>query len=284
MTLEKKMASSDAPIDIGHVALVVRDLDAVAKFYRDVIGLVPLSTDGETLSLGVGNRTLLELRQDKAARPRNPRHAGLFHTAFLLPSHQALANWLTHIAQIRAPIEGASDHLVSEAIYLADPEGNGVEVYADRPRDLWQHSAEGIVMSTEHLDLNALLADADAKWLGAPEGSVVGHVHLQVGAIPGAEAFYTTSLGMKLTTRYPGGSFFASGDYHHHLATNIWNSRGAKPLAGGETGLAEVVLRAGRAERDAIAGRAGKDGAAFTLSDPWNIPLTITLKDEGDAH
>ena len=277
------MASSDAPIDVGHVALVVRDLDKVAAYYRDVIGLEPLSSDGEVRRLGVGSQTLVELRQDKAARVRTPREAGLFHTAFLLPSHQALADWLGHIARIRAPIQGASDHLVSEAIYLADPEGNGIEVYADRPRESWQHSSEGIVMSTEYLDLNALLEIADADWRGAPQRSVVGHVHLQVGAIPEAETFYAGALGMEVKTRYPGGSFFASGDYHHHVATNIWNSRGAKPLTGGQTGLAEVVLRATPAERDAIAARLGQTGPELSLSDPWNIPLTITTKDENHA-
>jgi catechol 2,3-dioxygenase len=272
------MASSDAPIDIGHVALVVRDLDAVGDYYREVIGLMPLSSDGEVRRLGVGSRILLELRHDKAARPRGQREAGLFHTAFLLPSHQALANWLGHIARIRAQIHGASDHLVSEAIYLADPEGNGIEVYADRARESWRHSVEGVVMSTEALDVSSLLGEADAEWRGMPEGSVVGHVHLQVGAIAKAEAFYTGTLGMKLTTRYPGGSFFASGEYHHHLATNIWNSRGASPITGGETGLAEIVLRATQAEREAIALRSGKDVDTLALTDPWNIPLTIGPK------
>lgn len=200
------MASSDAPIDVGHVALVVRDLDKVATFYQHVLGLETVSFDGEVRTLGAHGTTLLELRQDKAAKVRDPREAGLFHTAFLLPSHQDLANWLGHVARIRAPIQGASDHLVSEAIYLADPEGNGIEVYADTPRDTWQHSAAGIVMSTEHLDLNSLLSDADADWQGMPAGSVIGHVHLQVGAIPEAETFYTGVLGMKLKTRYPGGS------------------------------------------------------------------------------
>jgi catechol 2,3-dioxygenase len=279
--MENTMASSDAPIDIGRVALTVRDLEMVAAYYRDIIGLAELWSDGETRRLGVGSHTLLELRRDKAARIRDPRQAGLFHTAFLLPSHQALANWLGHVARIRAPIQGASDHLVSEAIYLADPEGNGIEVYADRPRSDWQSSAEGIVMSTDPLDLHGLLAEAETTWAGMPAGSVVGHVHLQVGAIPEAEAFYTGVLGMQIKARYPGGSFFASGDYHHHLATNIWNSRGAKPLSGGETGLAEVVLRASPSERDAIAKRAGTGG---TITDPWNIPLTIETKDGPDAR
>lgn len=277
------MASSDGPLDIGHVALVVRDLDKVAGFYCDVIGLEPLSSDGEVQRLGANGNTLLELRQDKAARVRDPRGAGLFHTAFLLPSHQHLANWLGHVARIRAPIQGASHHLVSEAIYLADPEGNGIEVYADTPRDTWSHSAEGIVMSTEHLDINALLGEATADWNGVPAGSVVGHVHLQVGTIREAEAFYTGLLGIKLKTRYPGGSFYASGDYHHHIATNIWNSRGAKALAGGETGLAGIVFRASQMGHDAIAERAGRTGGTLTLTDPWNIPPTIETKDETHA-
>lgn len=277
------MASIDGPIDVGHVALVVRDLDKVATYYQHVLGLEAVASDGEIRRLGAYGTTLLELRQDKAARVRNPREAGLFHTAFLLPSHQHLADWLDHVTRIGTPIQGASHHLVSEAIYLADPEGNGIEVYADTPRETWQYSAAGIVMSTEHLDLNALLSESELDWQGMPEGSVIGHVHLQVGAIPEAETFYTDVLGMRIKARYPGGSFYASGDYHHHLATNIWNSRGAKPLTRGETGLAEVVLRATKAEHDAIAARAGLTGEILRLADPWNIPLTITTKEETNA-
>jgi catechol 2,3-dioxygenase len=197
------MATSDAPIDVGHVALVARDLDKVATFYQHVLGLETISSDGEVHALGAHGTTWLKLRHDKAARARDPREAGLFHTAFLLPSHQELARWFGHVARIRAPIEGASHHLVSEAIYLVYPEGNGVEVYADTPRDTWQHSAAGVVMTTEHLDLNALLSDAgaEAEWRGMPEGSVIGHVHLKVGGIPEAETFYTDVLGMKLKAR-----------------------------------------------------------------------------------
>lgn len=278
-----KMASSDAPLDVGQVALVVRDLDKVSAYYRDIIGLSPLSSDGETMSMGAGQRKLLELRQDKAARLRSPREAGLFHTAFLLPSRQALADWLGHIARVRALIHGASDHMVSEAIYLADPEGNGIEVYWDRPENQWQRSAEGIVMGTDHLDLNALLSDAESGWNGMPEGSVVGHVHLQVGAIPEAETFYTDTLGMKLTTRYPGGSFYASGNYHHHLATNIWNSRGAGPLPGGQTGLAELTLRANPDMHKALAERVAQSGDHLTLADPWNIQFKISKKEPDHA-
>lgn len=281
------MATGDAPIEIGHVALVVRDLDKVADFYRDVIGLHPLSREGEGATLGVDGRVLLELRGDKAAALRNPRGAGLFHTAFLLPSHTELGNWLRHMAIGRHRIQGASDHLVSEAIYLADPEGNGIEVYADRPRDSWRWNGSEVVMATEALDLDALLADANAEWRGVPEGSVVGHVHLQTGAIPEALAFYSGTLGMQTTAQMPSAGFYSSGGYHHHLATNIWNSRGAGPKPEGATGLAEVVLRADAPEIAAVARRAGKavpaDSGSLSLVDPWNLSLTLQPKETTHA-
>lgn len=277
------MATSDAPVEIGHVALVVRDLDKVANFYRDVIGLHPLSRDGEVATLGIGSKVLLELRGDKAATLGNPRSAGLFHTAFLLPSHTELGNWLRHMAIGQHRIQGASDHLVSEAIYLADPEGNGIEVYADRPRETWRWNGAQIAMDTIHLDLNALLADARADWKGVPEGSVVGHVHLQTGAIPEAEAFYAGTLGMDITAHMPTAAFYSSGRYHHHLATNIWNSRGAGPKPEGVTGLAEVVLRADAPEIAAVAARAGKavgaNSQSLSLVDPWNLTLTLAPKE-----
>lgn len=281
------MATSDAPVDIGHVVLTVRDLAKVADFYRDVIGLTPLSADGETVRMGAGNRLLLELRGDKAAEIRNPRGAGLFHTAFLLPSHTALGNWLRHMAINRHPIQGASDHLVSEAIYLADPEGNGIEVYADRPRDSWGWNGKEVAMSTEALDLNRLLADADAEWTGAPEGSVVGHVHLQSGTLSPAEAFYKGTLGMDITAHYPGAAFYSTGGYHHHLATNIWNSRGAGPKPEGTTGLTELVLRADPQEIAKVAARAGREAGgnsdSLTLLDPWNLAITLTPKETSHA-
>jgi catechol 2,3-dioxygenase len=281
------MATSDAPVEIGNVALVVRDLDKVANFYRDVIGLHPLSRDGEVATLGIGSKVLLELRGDKAAALRNPRGAGLFHTAFLLPSHTELGNWLRHMAIGQHRIQGASDHLVSEAIYLADPEGNGIEVYADRPRDSWRWTGGEIAMSTEALDLNALLADANAEWKGVPEGSVIGHVHLQTGAVPEAEAFYSGTLGMAITTHYPGAAFYSSGGYHHHFATNIWNSRGAGPKPEGAAGLAEVVLSADTPEIAAVAERAGKavgaNSRSLSLVDPWNLTVTLSPKETQHA-
>lgn len=267
------MASSDAPLEIGHVALTVRDLAAVAAFYQHALGLQPLSQDGETLRLGAGNRTLLELRPDPAARLAAPREAGLFHTAFLLPSRADLGRWLAHAAETGVRLQGASDHLVSEAVYLADPEGNGIEIYVDRPRADWPMTAEGIRMASDPLDYPGVLAAAEGPWAGMPAGSVVGHVHLQVGALEETEAFYGETLGMALTCRYPGANFFGAGGYHHHFGTNIWNSRGAGQRAPGAAGLAEVVLRADPEALAAIEARAG-----LALHDPWGTAITVVPK------
>lgn len=258
------MSTASAPIEIGHVALTTRDLEPMARFYEGLLGLNRLSSDGGTVRLGT-DRTLVELRGDKAARPASGREAGLFHTAFLMPSRADLGAWLIHTAQNRIGLEGASDHLVSEAIYLSDPEGNGIEVYVDRPRMAWYDGQGKIKMATEGLDLNDVARAARAPYR-LPEGLVVGHVHLQVGNVPEAEAFYTKDMGLDMTAHYPGAAFYSSGGYHHHLASNIWNSRGAKARSRGMTGLAEVGLRA------------DKGLLPPTLTDPWGITFTVAEK------
>ena len=268
------MSTASAPLEIGRVALTVNDLPRVADFYAAALGLETLSRDGETRVLGAGDTPLLELRGDRAARRRSPREAGLFHTAFLMPSRPALARWLIHAANSRVPLQGASDHLVSEAIYLADPEGNGIEVYVDRPRAAWTVADGSIQMATEALDLNDLAATADRPWSGAPEGMVVGHVHLQVGDLAGAEAFYGDTLGFALTTRYPGALFFGAGGYHHHIGANVWNSRGAGARSYPATGLADLEILADATEHAAIVARAGGD----RLADPWGTSVTLRAR------
>ena len=225
------MSTAAAPLEIGTVRLTVNDLAKVSDFYARAIGLEKLGGDGTTTRLGAGSRVLLELTADRNARKSSPREAGLFHTAFLLPSRADLGAWVHHASETRLPIQGASDHLVSEAIYLADPEGNGIEIYADRPRETWRNTDGSIKMATEYLDIPDLAAAARGKWKGAPEGSVVGHIHLQVGNVAEAEGFYVGDLGFEVMAHYPGAAFMASGGYHHHIGANIWNSRGAA-LAG----------------------------------------------------
>jgi catechol 2,3-dioxygenase len=270
-----------APHRISKVTLVVRDLDRVAGFYRDVIGLRETSREAGTLRLGTDSATLVELRHEPSARVRSPRDAGLFHTAFLLPERADLGAWLSFASQRRVPIQGASDHLVSEAIYLADPEGNGIEIYADRPSTAWAWDGGTVRMSTDALDVQDLLRAAEGReWRGFPRGGNVGHVHLQVGAIAPAEAFYGGVLGFDVTARYPGGSFLGSGGYHHQLAANIWNSRGAPPRTELTTGLADVELLVAPDTIEAIRSRAtapseGSNGARLMLHDPWNTSITL---------
>jgi len=281
------MFASDAPLSIGKVSLTVRDLDAVSRYYEQVVGLSVLSSEPDLRRLGADDTVLLDLLRDIHARRRSPREAGLFHTAFLLPARGDLARWVKHALTARTPVQGASDHLVSEAIYLADPEGNGIEIYTDRPRSAWKMNGGMVEMATEALDVDDLLKQAGPQpWKGFPGGGIVGHVHLQVGAIAPAEVFYTGVLGMDLTCRYPGGSFFSTGGYHHHLATNIWNSRGAEPRSFPSTGLADVqLLAADQGVIDAVEANAARMGVettpipnGVTLRDPWNTSISIVRK------
>jgi catechol 2,3-dioxygenase len=277
---------ANAPHRVGKVTLTIRDLDRVAAFYQDVIGLEVLEQEPTLVRLGAGGSVLLELRQDPHARFRSPHDAGLFHTAFLLPSRADLGAWLGAAAERRIPIHGASDHLVSEAIYLADPEGNGIEVYADRPSATWTRNNGMLVMPSEPLDVQDLLcAAAGRAWSNFPATGTVGHVHLQVGAIAPAEAFYGDVLGFDITCRYPGGSFYGSGGYHHQLATNIWNSRGAPVRQEPTTGLADVEIIAEPPVLDAVRSRLPQEqtGAGsptqLSLRDPWGTSITMVSAD-----
>lgn len=283
--LAAETPATHAPLTVGKVVLTVHDLDRVAAFYERAVGLRLLRKDAATAELGVAGRTLIELRGDKAARRGGRREAGLFHTAFLLPSRTDLGRWARHAAETQVPLAGLSDHVVSEAIYLADPEGNGIEIYADRPPSSWTWKDGRIEMSTDWLDVEGLMRDAGPEaWRGFPDASVVGHVHLQVGNIPDAEEFYAGTLGLAVTCHYPGATFYASGGYHHHIATNIWNSRGAAPRTGLATGLAEVELLATRPEFEKLAARVAPSEAVtvnentLSLRDPWGTGISVVVR------
>lgn len=273
-----------APMRIGSVRLKVRDLDAVSSFYQRVLGLGPIAGGTHRITLGTGNTPLLELEGDPGLSPLDPRQAGLFHTAFLMPSRADLARWVGHVAAARVALQGASDHIVSEAIYLADPEGNGIEVYADRPVSRWHGESGEIRMRTDPLDLQDLLLSAEGtEWSGFPEGGRIGHVHLQVGDTAEADRFYRDVLGFDIAARYPGASFYGSGGYHHQLAGNVWNSRRAGKRPEGMAGLdaVEIVVHdatdltpiAARAEDAGIESIRSADG--LTLRDPWGTAITL---------
>ncbi|MBY0613778.1 MAG: VOC family protein [Beijerinckiaceae bacterium] len=280
------LESEKAPVHIGSVSLIARDADALAGFYQDKIGLDVLRRKSGRVSLGSGGVAYLHLiASPNAKAPRQPA-AGLFHTAFLLPSRAALGAWFTAAHDRGAPIEAASDHDVSEAFYLTDPEGNGIEVYADRDRSMWRKTADGYLMTTHRMDVHGV-AEAGKDYAarhGAsagrfPAASRIGHVHLSVGEIDAAERFYHAHLGLDITHKRPGGSFFSSGGYHHHIATNTWHSLGACLREEGTTGLAEVELFV----RDAAllaklteSADAGEPHDSLAMEDPWGTRLSFS--------
>ena len=270
-----------APLNTAGVRLIVRDLNRVAPFYRDVLGLEPVTADANRATFGGGRTPLIELVARPDATRRDPREAGLFHTAFLLPHRADLGRWLAHASANGVRLQGASDHLVSEAVYLSDPEGNGIEIYADRTPDRWTDAQGAIRMDTVPLNLDSLLRAAQGTvWTGFPKAGRVGHVHLQVGDIAAARAFYADVLGFDIASSLPSAVFFGAGGYHHQLAGNVWNSRGAGRRTANAAGLDEVRLDvADPAMLSAIAARAGRPvgpGGALELTDPWGTRLQLT--------
>jgi len=256
----------DPATAIGTVRLTVADLDRSRSFYETALGLQPFALEDGGLALGrADEQALIELHGDGSA-PRLDRHAtGLYHLAVLVPTRRDLALALARVAQAHWPLDGASDHLVSEALYLSDPDGNGIEIYRDRPRDQWRRRAGGLEMATLPLDLRHLLgeaADAGSLPPAVPAGTRIGHVHLQVADIGEAEAFYHGVLGFDVMVRgYPGALFVSAGGYHHHIGLNTWHSAGASPPAPGSIGLRSFEVQLpGAQELDRLLRRVRESG------------------------
>jgi catechol 2,3-dioxygenase len=277
-----------APIHIGAVGIVVRDLDRLTAYYRDMLGLTVQERSAQHAILGAGGVPLVELVHSPDALPDDPREAGLYHTAFLMPTRADLARWIVHASKTRVPVTGASDHHVSEAIYLDDPEGNGVEVYADRPREQWRRDGEQILQRTDPLDIDAIVGEIDpatAAYAGAPDGLRIGHVHLRVGNVATAEAFYGGALGLDLTRRRGGAAFLSSGGYHHHVAANVWHSDGAGRRNGKRAGLDWLAMEIndrptleGVKQRLAVAGATTEAiPGGFAASDPWGTSIRFRI-------
>ncbi|WP_447587064.1 VOC family protein [Microbacterium lacticum] len=284
------LARLDDATTMGAVTLYVGDLDAQTAFYRDVVTLQVQDASGDSVTLGRAGRPLVILRHDPALRHAPAGAAGLFHTAILFETQAALAAALYSVAR-RAPqtFTGSADHLVSQAFYLTDPEGNGIELYWDRARTEWSWTHGQVEMDTLYLDPNAFLAEhlseAAADGATAGDAAAIGHVHLSVGDVATARAFYVDALGFETTASMPGSALFVSaGGYHHHMAMNVWNSRGAGPRmpalglgrvelalpdADGLGALTERLRDHGVAVRD--------DGRAVTFVDPWNNELRAAL-------
>jgi len=264
---------------VGRVGLEVPDLGECVEFYRDVIGLAVHDRDGDRAALGAPDADLLVLREREELPPRPDDAAGLFHAAFRVPTRSALGDALERI-ESRGRIDGASDHGVSEALYLSDPAGNGVEVYWDRPRADWPRSGDRVDMVTLPLDIGDLRADAGDGEV-APGGTDVGHVHLEVTDIEAARAFYVDALGMTVRAAVGDAALFvAAGDYHHHVGLNVWQGRSA-PMQGHGLAWFELVLPDGQAlstarNRLAAAGSAVEDvGDGFTVTDADAIQIHL---------
>jgi catechol 2,3-dioxygenase len=266
---------------MGAVRLTVADPARSRGFYERAIGLRGSERDDGTLALGLpGEPPLVELTGDSSAPALDRRATGLYHLAILMPSRRELALTLARLAEARWPLDGASDHLVSEALYLSDPDGNGIEIYRDRPRREWRHVDGKLAMDTLPLDLDSVLGELSGlsdRQAVAPAGTRMGHVHLQVSDIPEAERFYSGVLGFDVMVRsYPGALFVSAGGYHHHLGLNTWHSRGAAPPAPGAIGLRnfEIVLP-GREELERVLDRVNsagievrEDGDGWLVRDP----------------
>ncbi len=231
-----------AETDLGSVRLTVSDIARSRAFYERAIGLRSFDLPDGGLSLGVDPaHPLVELVGGSDAPALNRRATGLYHLALLLPTRRDLGFALARIADSRWPLDGASDHLVSEALYLSDPDGIGIEIYRDRPRDQWRRDGDQLRMATEPLDLEGIIGEIQGAQ--EPQGHVaaetkIGHVHLQVSDLGAAEAFYHGVLGFDVTVRrYPGALFFSAGGYHHHIGANVWHSAGAGPPEPGAIGL-----------------------------------------------
>ena len=274
-----------ATLRLGAVHLTVTDLDRSVAFYEEAIGLRLHRREGGEAAMGVGEEDLLVLYEYPNARHAG-RHAGLYHYALLFTSRRELAHAALRLAATQTPIQGASDHGTHEAIYLPDPDGNGIELAADRPRELWPRPLN-YTDGPHPLDLDDLLTTiaSDEPRGEAGSGLVVGHVHLHVGDLERGLAFYRDVLGFELMTFMPGAAAFVSaGGYHHHLGFNIWRGEGVPPVPEGRLGLRHwTVMLDYPEEVEAVRERVRSagievedEGLGFLVRDPWDIAMVFT--------
>ena len=270
---------------VGGVHLQVSSLARSVAYYQDVIGLQLISMSAHVAVLGAfaSFEPLVTLQEPPGTQPIRRRGAlGLFHFAILLPDRASLGRFATHLSSLDVQA-GMADHSVSEALYLSDPDGLGIEVYADRPRERWTYANGQLLMTTDPLDVDDLVrAAGGSPWTGAPAGATMGHVHLHVGALDRAAAFYRDVVGFEVTMwTYPGALFFAAGAYHHHLGTNTWAS-GHAPAADQAKLLEWTLALPSSADVEAVGGRlrdhgaeAAAQGESVVTADPWGTRMRI---------
>ncbi|SHF71577.1 VOC family protein [Ornithinibacillus halophilus] len=270
---------------VGEVNINVTDLDKSLQFYKEILGFQVLEQNGKKASLTADGKTaILSLEQPEGATPKEERKSGLYHFAILLPSRADLSSFLKHIIKNGVRL-GASDHYVSEALYLNDPDGNGIEVYRDRPATEWSWTGDQVAMATEPLDGEGLLAESNEEWKGLPKGTVMGHIHLHVADLDATENFYVNGLGFDIVTRYPGALFASTGRYHHHIGLNVWNGVGAKAPSSNSAGLNWFTLvfpdqetratTVGKLEK--IGAIVEQNGDVFEVKDPSENTIQLIV-------
>ena len=288
--------SIDPRTEIGYAHLAVADLGRSLDFYTETLGFRLLSRQGGTATLGADGETpLLLLSEEPGARPRPEGTTGLYHFAILVPTRADLGRSLRRLLEREYPLSGASDHLVSEALYLDDPDGNGIEIYRDRPRSEWPVDGSEVRMGNVVLDAQGILMEAEREgegWQGLASGTRMGHIHLHVGDLRGAEEFYVRTLGFDVMQRWGGAALFISaGGYHHHIGLNTWAGVGAPPPPSGTAGLRAYAIelpderaRAEVVDRLRAAGaQTARQGDAVSLEDPWRNAILLTLAATRDA-
>jgi catechol 2,3-dioxygenase len=271
---------------MGPVELSVADLDRTLEYWQRVVGLRVLEREDGMAALGADTE-LVRFVEEPGARPVEG-HTGLYHVALLLPDRPSLARWLAHAARDAVRLEGLSDHYVSEALYLRDPDRHGIELYADRPREVWEGKVSQ-VMTTVPVDVENLLGELDdpatEPFDGLPDGTIVGHTHLRVADIPATVDFYRDILGMDVMAELrPTAAFLSAGGYHHHVGANTWESRGAGPAGEGYATLRHAAIVLPDAdERDRVAARVADAGQepeeradGILVRDPSQNPLLLT--------
>jgi len=276
---------------VGTVTLKTADLGLLIHFYTEVIGLELLHRSLEDAVLGAGSRPIIKLVSLPEAKQPPTSATGLYHAAILFPDRRSLAIKIAQITAQRIPL-GEADHLVSEAFYLSDPEGNGLELYRDRPREEWKWGNGSVVMATDPIDWTSFLGeirrdDPDLSNPLAPKETKLGHVHLKVADIDDSLRFYHGVLGFDVMARIPGALFVSAGGYHHHIGMNTWQSRGGVPPTEPSTGLLEYsIILPDHAELDRVTNRieaAGitirRDNKAAYVQDPSQIPINLSLPD-----
>ncbi len=298
MTQEQATPTSisiDPRTQVGLVTLSVSDLERSTDFYTDVLGFKVLKRSDDRAVLGAGGTPLLALQELRGAEPSPERATGLYHFAILFPTRRDLGRALRHLLDAGHPMPGQGDHAVSEALYLSDPDGNGIELYRDRPRDTWKWSGGSVHMTTGPVDIRGLLADAaadDEPWAGYPSGTRIGHIHLQVADITQAEGFYHDILGFDVVAKMPSAIFLSAGGYHHHIGANTWNSLGAHARPEGTTGLQFFILELGSEDaRRAVIRRLDEAGIPHrdvgndvAVSDPWGNTVVLRVGAIPDAE